>query len=94
MPPLADPQNQNQTDDQLDNVWNVVVQNDPVNLMSYVTYIFEIVFHLPKNKAEQHMWEVHSKGRSILWSGNREEAELYTQQLHAHLLLASLEKSA
>lgn len=93
MPLAAEPEQKNQTEDTLDSVWKVVVHNDPVNLMTYVTYVFELVFQFPKDTAEKHMWEVHTKGRSILWSGNREEAELYTQQLHSHLLLASLEKS-
>lgn len=74
--------------------WNVVVHNDPVNLMSYVTMVFQRVFGLPREKAEQHMLEVHQRGRSILWSGMRERAELYVQQLHQHLLLATLERPA
>ncbi|MEX1118406.1 MAG: ATP-dependent Clp protease adapter ClpS [Terrimicrobiaceae bacterium] len=76
----------------LDLPWNVVVHNDPVNLMSYVTYVFRLVFGYPKEKARRHMMEVHQKGRSIVWSGPRERAELYVQQLHGHLLLATLEQ--
>jgi len=72
--------------------WNVVVHNDPINLMSYVTLVFRRVFGYSTEKATRHMLEVHQKGRSILWSGARERAELYTQQLHAHLLLATLER--
>lgn len=72
--------------------WNVVVHNDPVNLMSYVTLVFQRVFGYSKAKAEQHMLEVHQKGRSIVWSGGRERAELYVQQLHGYLLLATLER--
>src|SRR5438067_11761170 len=72
--------------------WQVVVHNDPVNLMTYVTMVFQRVFGYPREKAERHMLEVHQKGRSILWSGVRERAEFYVQQLHGHLLLASLEK--
>jgi ATP-dependent Clp protease adaptor protein ClpS len=72
--------------------WQVVVHNDPVNLMTYVTMVFQRVFGYPREKAEQHMLEVHHKGRSILWTGVRERAELYVQQLHSHLLLATLEK--
>src|SRR5712675_2520353 len=72
--------------------WNVVVHNDPVNLMSYVTMVFQRVFGYPRDKAEKHMLEVHHNGRSILWSGMRERAELYVQQLHGYLLLATLEK--
>jgi ATP-dependent Clp protease adaptor protein ClpS len=76
----------------LDLPWQVVVHNDPVNLMSYVTMVFQRVFRYPRDKAERHMLEVHQKGRSILWSGMREPAELYVQQLHGYLLLATLEK--
>jgi ATP-dependent Clp protease adaptor protein ClpS len=72
--------------------WNVVVHNDPVNLMSYVTMVFQRVFGYPREKAEKHMLEVHHNGRSILWSGVRERAELYVQQLHGYLLLATVEK--
>lgn len=73
--------------------WNVVVHNDPVNLMSYVTMVFKRVFGYPTEKAEKHMMEVHRLGRSILWTGERERAELYVQQLHSHLLLATMERS-
>jgi ATP-dependent Clp protease adaptor protein ClpS len=76
----------------LDLPWHVVVHNDPVNLMSYVTMVFQRVFGYPRDKAERHMLEVHQKGRSILWSGMRERAELYVQQLHGYLLLATIEK--
>jgi ATP-dependent Clp protease adaptor protein ClpS len=77
----------------LDSVWSVIVHNDPVNLMSYVTLVFRRVFGFPREKAERHMLEVHNQGRSIVWSGAREPAEVYLQQLHAHLLLATLEKA-
>lgn len=73
--------------------WNVVVHNDPVNLMSYVTMVFQKVFGYPKEKAERHMMEVHQKGRSILWSGMREPAECYVQKLQGYLLLATIEKA-
>ena len=72
--------------------WNVVVHNDPVNLMSYVTMVFQKVFGYSREKAEQHMLEVHHLGRSIVWSGLREPAENYVQQLHLYLLLATIEK--
>jgi len=78
----------------LDTPWNVVVHNDPVNLMSYVTLIFQRVFGYSKAKAETHMLEVHHNGRSVVWTGGRERAELYVQQLHSHLLLATLERAA
>ena len=81
------------SEEDLDIPWQVVVHNDPVNLMSYVTMVFQRVFGYPREKAERHMLEVHHNGRSILWSGMRERAELYVQQLHGYLLLATLEKA-
>jgi ATP-dependent Clp protease adaptor protein ClpS len=83
------------TDDEgsLDLPWNVVVHNDPINLMSYVSLVFRKVFGFGPEKAEEHMLEVHHKGRSIVWSGTRERAEFYVQQLHSHLLLATIEHS-
>jgi ATP-dependent Clp protease adaptor protein ClpS len=79
-------------EEELDAPWQVVVHNDPINLMTYVTLVFQRVFGYPRERAERHMLEVHQKGRSILWSGARERAELYVQQLHGYLLLATLEK--
>ena len=83
---------QTRTDESLDVPWNVVVHNDPINLMEYVTKIFMTVLGFSRQKAEIHMLEVHQKGRSIVWTGARERAELYVQQLHAYLLLTTLEK--
>ncbi len=80
------------TNEELDLPWQVVVHNDPVNLMSYVTMAFQKVFGYPREKAEMHMLEVHRQGRSILWSGVRERAELFVQQLHGYLLLATIER--
>ena len=74
--------------------WQVVVHNDPVNLMTYVTMVFQKVFGLTRENAERHMLEVHQQGRSVLWSGMRERAELYVQQLHGYLLLATLERTS
>lgn len=90
----ADPtiEKETKTEESVDLPWQVVVHNDPVNLMTYVTMVFQRVFGYPREKAERHMLEVHQKGRSILWSGVRERAELYVQQLHGYLLLATLEK--
>lgn len=77
----------------LDVPWNVVVHNDPVNLMSYVTRVFQKIFGFSKERADKHMMEVHELGRSIVWTGVRERAEAYVEQLHGYLLLATLEKS-
>ena len=86
-------EHQTRTAEELDLPWQVVVHNDPVNLMSYVTMVFQRVFGLAREDAERHMLEVHQQGRSILWSGMRERAELYVQQLHGYLLLATLERT-
>lgn len=82
------------TEEDLDLPWQVVVHNDPVNLMTYVTMVFQKVFGFTREKAEKHMLEVHQEGRSILWSGMKERAELYVQQLHGYLLLATLERTS
>ena len=91
---LTDPtiEKQTESEQELDIPWQVVVHNDPVNLMTYVTMVFQRVFGYPREKAERHMLEVHHQGRSIVWSGVRERAELYVQQLHGYLLLATMEK--
>ena len=91
---MSETQSQTATEVALDTPWNVVVHNDPVNLMSYVTMVFRRVFGFSREKAEQHMMEVHLKGRSVVWFGGRERAELYVQQLHSYLLLATLERAA
>jgi ATP-dependent Clp protease adaptor protein ClpS len=88
----AEPTTETRSEEDIDFPWQVVVHNDPVNLMSYVTMVFQRVFGYPREKAERHMLEVHQKGRSVLWAGRREPAELYVQQLHGYLLLATLEK--
>jgi ATP-dependent Clp protease adaptor protein ClpS len=78
----------------LDLPWLVVVHNDPVNLMSYVAMVFRRIFGWTRERSERHMMEVHTKGRSVVWGGGREQAEHYVQQLHSFLLLATLEKSS
>jgi ATP-dependent Clp protease adaptor protein ClpS len=78
----------------LDLPWLVVVHNDPVNLMSYVTMVFRRVVGWNRERAKKHMMEVHRQGRSVVWSGGREQAEHYVQQLHSFLLLATMERSS
>jgi ATP-dependent Clp protease adaptor protein ClpS len=73
--------------------WNVVIFNDPVNLMQYVTLVIQRVFGYPKGKAESMMLDVHQKGKCVVWSGPRERAEHYTQLLQSHQLLASMQKA-
>ena len=91
--PLPTVETETSTEDALDVPWNVIVHNDPVNLMSYVTRIFQKVFGFSKEKAEIHMMEVHQQGRSIVWTGGREPAELYVKQLQEHQLLCSMKKA-
>ncbi len=74
--------------------WNVVVHDDPVNLMQYVTFVLMKIFGYDEKKATILMMQVHKSGRSIVWSGEREKAEFYVQQLQAHQLKTSLEKAA
>ncbi len=76
-----------------DHPWLVVVWNDPINLMSYVTWVFQKLFGYSLEKATRLMLEVHHQGRSIVSSGSREKAELDCFRLHAHGLWATLTKS-
>lgn len=82
------------TDTALDVPWNVLVHDDPVNLMGYVTWVLMRIFGYNETKAAILMMEVHQLGRSVVWTGQREKAEFYAQQLQAHQLKSSLEKAA
>jgi len=73
--------------------WNVIVWNDPVNLMSYVVFVFMRVLGFNQQKATKHMLEVHQKGKSVVASDTREKAELYYQQIQAHGLMVTIEQS-
>ena len=72
--------------------WITIVWNDPVNLMSYVTYVFCKYFGYEKKKAEKLMMEVHNDGRSAVSAGTREEMERDVQAMHEYGLWATLEK--
>lgn len=76
----------------LDKPWVTIVWNDPVNLMSYVTYVFQAYFGYPKKKAEKLMLDVHEKGKAVVSSGSREEMERDTEAMHSYGLWASLQK--
>jgi len=73
--------------------WCVVVLDDPVNLQAYVTMVFKKVFGYPQTKAENLMMEVHILGRSVVWTGAKEKAEFYVQQLHTWQLQTTMEKA-
>jgi ATP-dependent Clp protease adaptor protein ClpS len=73
--------------------WVTIVWNDPVNLMSYVTYVFQTYFGYPRKKAEKLMMEVHRDGRSVVSTGSREEMERDVQAMHEHGLWATMQKA-
>jgi ATP-dependent Clp protease adaptor protein ClpS len=73
--------------------WVTIVWNDPVNLMSYVTYVFQTYFGYPRKKAEKLMFEVHHDGKSVVSSGSREEMERDVQAMHEYGLWATMEKA-
>jgi ATP-dependent Clp protease adaptor protein ClpS len=93
MPIITTPEADTRTDVTLDAPWNVVVHNDPVNLMSYVTLVLKRIFGYTDQQAERLMLQVHREGRSIVWSGGRERAEHYVRELHGYQLMATLEKA-
>jgi len=73
--------------------WVTVVWNDPVNLMSYVTYVFMTYFGYPREKAEHLMMTVHRQGRAIVAQGGRETMELDAAAMQSYGLWATLEKA-
>jgi len=77
-----------------DRPWLVIVWNDPINLMSYVTYVFQKLFGYSRDKATKLMLDVHHKGRAVVSAGGRERAELDVYRLHEHGLWATMEQSS
>ena len=75
-----------------DRPWITLVWNDPVNLMSYVTYVFQRHFGYPKEKATKLMLDVHEKGRAVVSAGSREEMERDVEAMHGYGLWATLQK--
>jgi len=74
-----------------DRPWVVIVWNDPINLMSYVTFVFQKLFGYSRDKATQLMLDVHLKGKAVVSSGPREKAELDVFRLHEHGLWATMQ---
>lgn len=72
--------------------WLTIVWNDPVNLMSYVTFVFQQYFGYARTKAEKLMMQVHQDGKSVVSSGSREEMERDVQAMHEYGLWATLQK--
>ena len=75
-----------------DRPWIVLVWNDPIKLMSYVTMVFQKVFGYSLEKATALMLDVHHKGRAVVSSGTREKAELDVYRLHEHGLWATMQR--
>ena len=76
-----------------DTPWNVVVWNDPVNLMTYVVWVFRKLFGFSEARATELMLDVHHRGRAIVASSPREQAEVHATRLHQHGLWATLERT-
>ena len=75
---------------EVDPPWIVIVWNDPINLMSYVTYVLRSLFGYSEAKATKLMLQVHEQGKAVVASGQHEKCEHYVAQLHAHGLWATL----
>jgi ATP-dependent Clp protease adaptor protein ClpS len=90
----AEPSVDNQTDEVVDLQlpWIVLVWNDPINLMSYVSFVLQKLFGYPKEKADSLMMDVHEKGRAVVSNGPRERAELDVFRLHEHGLWATMQQ--
>ena len=79
--------------DEFDRPWTTVVWNDPVNLMSYVSWVFRSYFGFARAEAERRMMQVHEDGRATVASGTREEMERHVEAMHGYGLWATLEKA-
>jgi ATP-dependent Clp protease adaptor protein ClpS len=77
-----------------DKPWQTIVWNDPVNLMSYVTYVFQKLFGYSREQATKLMLDVHHKGRAIVSSGSKEKVEADVAKLHAAGLWATMQHSS
>ena len=87
---VEEPTAEGETD--TDRPWVVLVWNDPINLMDYVTFVIQKLFGYPLAKAERLMMDVHEKGRAVVSTGSREKAELDVFRLHEHGLWATMQR--
>jgi ATP-dependent Clp protease adaptor protein ClpS len=83
-------QPQEYDEEEHDRPWIVIVWNDPINLMSYVTLVFQKLFGYSLEKATRLMLQVHEEGKAVVSGGNREKAEYDVSRLHAHGLWATM----
>jgi ATP-dependent Clp protease adaptor protein ClpS len=77
----------------LDSPWVTLVWNDPVNLMTYVSYVFRSYFGFSREEAERRMLQVHHEGRAVVATGSREEMERHVEAMHDFGLWATLQKA-
>jgi ATP-dependent Clp protease adaptor protein ClpS len=77
----------------LDSPWVTLVWNDPVNLMSYVSYVFRSYFGFSRDEADRRMLQVHNDGRAVVATGSREEMERHVEAMHDFGLWATLQKA-
>ena len=95
---IALPETESKTRDEPKEVkepgWLVICWNDPVNLMTYVAHVFQVVFGWTRAKAERHMLQVHRQGKSVLTRESLEKAEFYVHQLQKYSLQATMERDA
>ncbi|MEZ5235370.1 MAG: ATP-dependent Clp protease adapter ClpS [Acidimicrobiales bacterium] len=96
MAPATSPVELDETDTDIvvdvDKPWIVIVWNDPINLMQYVTFVFQKLFGYSKEKAHKLMMDVHLKGKAVVSTGTREKAELDVFRLHEHGLWATMQQ--
>ncbi len=90
-PPLLRPEELGDEAPRTQRVWVTIVWDDPVNLMSYVTYVFRTYFGHPEPEAERLMQQVHRQGRAVVSSGSREEMERDVSAMHEYGLWATLQ---
>ncbi len=89
---VEEPGTDESTDLDTETPWVAIVWNDPINLMSYVSYVFQKLFGYSRAKADQLMLDVHEKGRAAVSNGTREKVELDVFRLHEHGLWATMEQ--
>ena len=91
--PLATPETDTQTMTEPDLPWLCIVWDDPVNLMSYVTYVFETVLGYGRARATELMMKVHTEGKAVVSSGERDKVEVDVKKLQTAGLWATMQRS-
>lgn len=91
--PDVDERADERTAERVDAPWMTIVWDDPVNLMSYVTYVFQSYFGFSRDKAERLMHQVDDEGRAVVATGPREAMERHVDALHGYGLQATIAKT-